>query len=72
MLDTHHHGDHAYGNAVWAKEGAKIVGQKYCARLLQTKGPQEWKQAARDRKDLAESELKQVDITFDDKHVIEA
>jgi glyoxylase-like metal-dependent hydrolase (beta-lactamase superfamily II) len=71
VLDTHHHGDHAYGNAVWAKEGAKIVSHKNCARLLETKGPQEWKQAARDRKDLAESELKQVDISFDDKHVID-
>ena len=23
VLDTHHHGDHAYGNCVWAKEGAQ-------------------------------------------------
>src|SRR5260370_38537195 len=27
VLDTHHHGDHAYGNAVWAKEGAKSVSR---------------------------------------------
>ncbi len=71
VLDTHHHGDHAYGNAIWAKEGAKIVSHKNCARLLATKGPDEWKQASRERKDVAESELKQVDIAFDDKHVIE-
>src|SRR5262249_27660934 len=63
VLDTHHHGDHAYGNAVWAKEGAKIVSHKNCARLLQTSGPQQWKDAAKGRKDVAESELKQVDIT---------
>ena len=25
VLDTHHHGDHAYGNSVWAKEGAQII-----------------------------------------------
>jgi glyoxylase-like metal-dependent hydrolase (beta-lactamase superfamily II) len=71
VLDTHHHGDHAYGNAVWAKEGAKIVSQKNCARLLQVNGPEAWKAAAKDRKDVAESELKQVDVTFDDKHVID-
>jgi cyclase len=71
VLDTHHHGDHAYGNAVWAKEGAKIVSHKNCARLLQTNGPEAWKAAAKDRKDVAESELKQVDLTFDDKHVID-
>src|SRR5262249_9445746 len=34
VLDTHHHGDHAYGNAVFAKAGASIVAQANCARLL--------------------------------------
>jgi glyoxylase-like metal-dependent hydrolase (beta-lactamase superfamily II) len=67
VLDTHHHGDHAYGNAVWAKEGAKIVAHKNTARLLKTSGPKQWEDAAKDRKDVRESELKQPDITFDDK-----
>src|SRR4029077_12312143 len=64
VLDTHHHGDHAYGNAVWAKEGAKIVSHKNCARLLQTNGPKQWEDAAKGpmaREDIAESTLKQVD-----------
>jgi glyoxylase-like metal-dependent hydrolase (beta-lactamase superfamily II) len=68
VLDTHHHGDHAYGNAVWAKEGARIVAHKNAARLLKTSGPKQWEDAAKDRKDVRESELKQVDITFDDKY----
>jgi glyoxylase-like metal-dependent hydrolase (beta-lactamase superfamily II) len=71
VLDTHHHGDHAYGNAVWAKEGAKIMSHKNCARLLKTNGPKQWEDAAKGRKDVAESSLHQVDIDFDDKHVIE-
>src|SRR5436189_5949900 len=25
VFDTHHHGDHAYGNAVWADAGASVV-----------------------------------------------
>src|SRR5207248_11170050 len=25
VFDTHHHGDHAYGNAVFAKAGASVV-----------------------------------------------
>jgi glyoxylase-like metal-dependent hydrolase (beta-lactamase superfamily II) len=70
VLDTHHHGDHAYGNAVWAKEGAKIVGQTFCARTLKTKGPSQWADAAKGRKDIAESELKQVDINFDEEYVL--
>ena len=70
VLDTHHHGDHAYGNAVWAKEGAKIVAHKNAARLLKTNGPKQWEDAAKDRKDVKESTLKQVDIVFDDKYEI--
>lgn len=70
VLDTHHHGDHAYGNAVWAKEGAKIVGHVNCSRLLQTSGPKQWDDAAKSRPDVAESSLKQVDISFDDKYVL--
>lgn len=71
VLDTHHHGDHAYGNAVWAKEGAKIVGHVSCSRLLQTSGPKQWEDAAKSRTDVAGSSLKQVDISFDDKYVLE-
>jgi glyoxylase-like metal-dependent hydrolase (beta-lactamase superfamily II) len=70
VLDTHHHGDHAYGNCVWAKEGARIVATKPTARLLKTNGPKQWEDAAKDRKDLRENELKQADITFDDKYEI--
>jgi cyclase len=68
VLDTHHHGDHAYGNTIWAKEGAKIVAHKNAARLLKTSGPKAWEDAAKDRKDIKENELKQVDISFDDKY----
>jgi glyoxylase-like metal-dependent hydrolase (beta-lactamase superfamily II) len=42
VLDTHHHGDHAYGNSVWAKAGAKIVAHKAAARLVGTSGPKQW------------------------------
>src|SRR5262245_28963802 len=71
VLDTHHHGDHAYGNAVWAKEGAKIVGQTNCARLLKTSGPKQWEDAAKGRKDVADSSLYQVDIAFDEKYELD-
>jgi cyclase len=71
VLDTHHHGDHAYGNAVWAKAGAKILGSQNCARLLKTAGPKAWEDAKKDRKDVAASELKQVDEAFDEKLVLE-
>jgi cyclase len=71
VLDTHHHGDHAYGNAVWAKAGAKVVAHKNAARLLVVSGPKQWEDAAKDRKDVKESTLKQVDIPFDDRYVLD-
>src|SRR5262245_25679419 len=71
VLDTHHHGDHAYGNCIWAKEGAKIVAHKQAARLLSTSGPKQWADAAKDREDIRNNELKQADITFEDKYVLD-
>jgi glyoxylase-like metal-dependent hydrolase (beta-lactamase superfamily II) len=74
VLDTHHHGDHAYGNAVWVKEGATIVGQRNCFRLMTTKGPEEFAQAGRGpmgRKDVAESTLRAPSLVFDDRLVFD-
>jgi len=71
VLDTHHHGDHAYGNWVWSKEGAKVISQKSCERLMKTFGPMSWEMAAKDREDIRKSELKQPDITFDDRYVLD-
>jgi glyoxylase-like metal-dependent hydrolase (beta-lactamase superfamily II) len=71
VLDTHHHGDHAYGNTVWAREGAKVVGHVNCSRLLETNGPKQWEEASKGRKDIAENKLKTVDIPFDEKYVLD-
>ena len=45
VLDSHHHGDHAYGNAIFAKAGATVIAQTNCARLLRINGPQEFAEA---------------------------
>jgi cyclase len=71
VLDTHHHGDHAYGNCVWAKEGAQIVAHKNAARLLKVNGPKQWEEQAKGRKDVADNTLKQADISFEDKYVLD-
>src|SRR5438270_3209886 len=47
VCDSHHHGDHAYGNIVFAKEGASIIAQANCARLLRIDGPKDWEDAAK-------------------------
>lgn len=74
VLDSHHHGDHAYGNAVFAKAGATIIAQANCARWLREKGPKEFADAGRGptgRKDIAESSLKVPSIVFDDKLILD-
>jgi glyoxylase-like metal-dependent hydrolase (beta-lactamase superfamily II)/phosphoglycerate dehydrogenase-like enzyme len=73
-FDTHHHGDHAYGNAVFKDAGASIVAQSNCARLLRTNGPKEFKDAGegeKGRKDLRESRLVVPDVVFDDRLVLD-
>jgi cyclase len=75
VLDTHHHGDHAYGNAVWAdKAGASIVAQAKCARLLRVHGPKEFEEAGKGpmgRPDVAASKLKVPSVVFDDRLVLD-
>jgi glyoxylase-like metal-dependent hydrolase (beta-lactamase superfamily II) len=74
VLDTHHHGDHAYGNAVFAQAGASIVAQAACAKLLRVNGPKEFEDAGKaptGRKDVRESRLKAPSVVFDDKLVLD-
>lgn len=74
VFDTHHHGDHAWGNTVWAKAGAKVISSTNCARLLKATGPAEWEKEQKKvdgRKDIKENELKQVDEAFDETLVLD-
>jgi phosphoglycerate dehydrogenase-like enzyme/glyoxylase-like metal-dependent hydrolase (beta-lactamase superfamily II) len=74
VLDTHHHGDHAYGNAVFATAGASIVAHSACSRWLREKGFKEFEDAGKGpqgRKDIRESKLKVPNVVFDDKLVLD-
>ncbi len=74
VLDSHHHGDHAYGNAVFAAAGATIVAQANCAQQMRVDGPKEFLEAGRGpngRKDVASSTLKVPNLIFDDKMVLD-
>jgi phosphoglycerate dehydrogenase-like enzyme/glyoxylase-like metal-dependent hydrolase (beta-lactamase superfamily II) len=74
VLDTHHHGDHAYGNAVFGAAGASIVAQANCARLLRVDGPSQFAEQGRGpngRKDVAASYLKVPNVVFDDRLVLD-
>src|SRR5207248_11697595 len=74
VLDSHHHGDHAYGNAVFAKAGAAIVAQANCARWLRTDGLREFADAGKGkggRPDVRDSFLTLPSLIFDDKFVLD-
>jgi cyclase len=57
VFDTHHHGDHLYGNPVWTLAGATTIAFKGVADELKRVEPARWQQAAKTRKDVAELNL---------------
>src|SRR5204863_2770515 len=84
-FDTHHHGDHAYGNQVWVENGATPVAhtgvieemKKYETGIYSNK-PGRWEDTAKTRADVAATKLKpptllyRTEMIFDDgKHRVE-
>lgn len=53
VFDTHHHGDHAYGNAVWTRAGATTLAHIGVAEEMKRYEPARWQQAAKSREDVA-------------------
>ena len=53
VFDTHHHGDHAYGNPVWTKLGATTLAYVGVAEEMKRYEPAGWQGAAKSRKDVA-------------------
>ena len=84
-FDTHHHGDHAYGNQLWVDNGAVPIAhtgvveemKKYESGYFGGK-PGRWEEAAKSRPDVASSKLKPPTLLFpselifdDGKHRVE-
>lgn len=53
VFDTHHHGDHAYANAVWTRAGAKTLAYIGVAEEMQRYEPGRWQEAMQSRPDVA-------------------
>ncbi len=76
-FDTHHHGDHAYGNQVWVENGAVPVAhtgvveemRKYETGYYGNK-PGRWEEA-RNRPDVAASKLKPPSLLFPDRMIFD-
>jgi glyoxylase-like metal-dependent hydrolase (beta-lactamase superfamily II) len=54
VFDTHHHGDHLYGNPVWTQAGATTLAFAGVAQELRRLEPARWVSTAATRKDVAE------------------
>ncbi|HUJ24250.1 MAG TPA: MBL fold metallo-hydrolase [Bryobacteraceae bacterium] len=68
VFDTHHHGDHSYGNAVWTQAGATTLAYKGVPEEMKRYEPARWQATAKERKDVAELNLPSVEPpkqTFD-------
>jgi phosphoglycerate dehydrogenase-like enzyme/glyoxylase-like metal-dependent hydrolase (beta-lactamase superfamily II) len=74
VFDTHHHGDHAYGNPTWAKHGVIPVAHEGVAREMARYEPKRWLEAAESRDDVKklglDSAMPPV-LTYPDRMVID-
>ena len=57
VFDTHHHGDHSYGNAVWTKAGSTTLAFAGVAEEMKRFEPARWQAAMKDRADVAALQL---------------
>jgi len=54
VFDTHHHGDHLYGNSLWTETGATTLAFQAVGQELKRLEPARWIAAAKTRPDVAE------------------
>jgi cyclase len=57
VFDTHHHGDHLYGNTIWTQAGATSLAFSGVAQELKRVEPARWQDAAKKRPDVADLKL---------------
>ena len=54
VILTHHHGDHAYGNALWTRAGATTVAHKAMVEEMKRYEPKRWQEESGRRPDVKE------------------
>lgn len=66
VFDTHHHGDHAYGNSTWTKLGATTLAHVGVTQEMKRYEPKRWAETNRkDVKDLGQTTAEPPKQTFD-------
>jgi cyclase len=75
VFDTHHHGDHAYGNPVWTRLGATTLAHVGVVEEMRRYEPMRWQESAKERQDVADLNLSTAELpkqTFaENKFVLE-
>src|SRR5216110_256678 len=57
VFDTHHHGDHLYGNPIWTQAGATTLAYIGVADEMRRYEPKRWLDQGKTRTDVAELKL---------------
>lgn len=57
VFDTHHHGDHAYGNPLWTQAGATTLAYKGVTEEMNRYEPKRWLETSKERKDVGDLHL---------------
>jgi len=77
-FDTHHHGDHAYGNLFWVENGAVPVAHKGVIQEMMKyetgyygSKPGRWENEAKNRKDVAASRLKPPSLLYETEMIFD-
>lgn len=52
VFDTHHHGDHSYGNAVWTAQGATTLAYQGVVEEMNRYEPERWLSSSASRPDV--------------------
>ncbi len=68
VFDTHHHGDHSYGNSVWTQTGATTLAYQGVTEEMKRYEPARWQNTAKQRKDVGDLHQDSVELpkqTFD-------
>jgi glyoxylase-like metal-dependent hydrolase (beta-lactamase superfamily II) len=63
VVNTHYHADHTYGTCLFSH--ARVVGQRHCRELLDTRGRAGLEKAQRTSRELASVQIRLPDVVFD-------
>jgi len=71
VFDTHYHGDHAFGNAIYTNDGAVAVATETCLLQILEKGHPAFEEGKATREDYRKTYLANPTVLFDTKIVFD-